>query len=57
MKWNDILSTEAVQKGLELAAAAQKARDDGRIICPPQDQIFRALELTPPEAVKVVIIG
>lgn len=57
MKWNDILSQEAIDKGLELAAAAQKARDAGRIICPAQDQIFRALELTPPENVKAVIIG
>ncbi len=41
----------------ELESRAQEARNEGRIICPPQDQIFRALQLTPPDKVKVVIIG
>lgn len=40
-----------------LAERAQEARNSGLTICPPQDQIFRAFELTPPDKVKVVILG
>lgn len=57
MKWMDIISPEAVSVAQELAGAAQVERENGKTICPPQDQIFRALELTPPDKVKVVIIG
>ena len=34
---------------------AQKA--EGKVIFPPGGEIFQALELTPPEAVRVVILG
>lgn len=57
MKWVDIISPEAVFKAQCLAAAANMERDNGKIICPPRDQIFRAFELTPPDKVKVVIVG
>lgn len=57
MKWKDIISNEAMKQAEWLYAAAQQERDAGKIICPPQEQIFRAFELTPPDAVKVVIIG
>lgn len=57
MKWIDIISPEAILKASLLAAAAQQEREDGKIICPPQAQIFRAFELTPPDKVKVVIVG
>lgn len=57
MKWNEILTEETMDLAGTLAQKAQQARSEGRIICPPQDQIFRALELTPPDKVKVVIIG
>ena len=57
MKWVDIISPEAVFKAQYLAAAANAERDNGKIICPPRDQVFRAFELTPPDKVKVVIVG
>ena len=57
MYWKDLVSDEAMQKAKELFAFVQRERDNGKIICPPQNQIFRALKLTQPEEVKVVIIG
>ena len=42
---------------MSLAESAEVARDEGRIICLAQNDIFRALRLTPPDKVKVVIIG
>lgn len=57
VKWSDILSPAALEKAKQLQAWAKKEGANGHIIYPPQDQIFRALTLTPPEAVKVVIIG
>lgn len=57
MKWNEIVSPAAMEVARNLADSAQAAREEGLTICPPQDQIFRALQLTPPEKVKVVIIG
>lgn len=57
MKWVDIISPDAVFTAQTLAAAANVERENGKIICPPQDQVFRAFELTPPDKVKVVILG
>ena len=37
MKWVDIISPEVVFKAQCLAAAANVERDNGKIICPPQD--------------------
>lgn len=57
MKWTNIISQESLNIAKSLAAAADDEGRQGKIICPPQEQIFRALELTPPDKVKVVIIG
>ncbi len=57
MRWIDIIPEDAYVLAQNLAAAAQVERDNGKTICPPQEQIFRALELTPPDKTKVVIIG
>lgn len=57
MKWVDTISPEAVFKAQCLAAAAKLERENGKTICPSQEQIFRAFELTPPDKVKVVIVG
>lgn len=57
MKWSDIIDKDALNVGYSLANYAQQERDEGKAICPPQDQIFRALNLTPPENVKVCIVG
>lgn len=56
-KWSDLISEWALELGFILANRAQEERDNGKNIYPPQDQIFRALQLTPPEKVKVCIIG
>lgn len=56
-KWSDILPQESMEKAAALASRAQSARDSGLTIYPPQSKIFRALTLTPPEQVRVVIVG
>ncbi|MCM1324780.1 MAG: uracil-DNA glycosylase [Acetobacter sp.] len=57
MKWSELISQEALNVGLGLRAKAQQEHDEGRLVCPPPMNIFRALELTPPEKTKVVIVG
>lgn len=57
MKWNDIINKDALNVGYNLANYAQQERERGKLICPPQDQIFRALTLTPPDKMKVCIVG
>lgn len=57
MKWTDLLSEEAITKMRKLAAKADQERQTGKTICPPQEDIFRALQLTSPDKVKVCIIG
>ncbi len=57
MKWSQILPAEACQIAQNLEYRAQQERLQGAKICPPQNQIFRALNLTPPELTKVVIVG
>ncbi len=56
-KWSDVLSQESLEKAKVLYERAMDARNSGSVIYPPQNQIFRALTLTPPESVKVVIVG
>ena len=57
MKWSELMDPEIFQLGKDLAERALSERNSGIVICPPQDQIFRALELTSPDKVKVCIIG
>ncbi len=57
MKWSEIMQESIMQIGDELSAKANQLRQQGVMIYPPQDQIFRALQLTPPDKVKVCIIG
>lgn len=56
-KWKDILSADAITTGNLLAQKAMSERQKGKKIYPPQSEIFRAFDLTPPDTVKVVIIG
>ena len=56
-KWSELLPQNSLQKAAALAEKAQSERDAGLTIYPPQPQIFRALTLTPPEQVRVVIVG
>ncbi len=57
MKWSDIMDESVMQKGDMLYERAQNLRNTGVTVFPPQDQIFRALALTPPDKMKVCIIG
>lgn len=56
-KWTDVLLPTTLYLGQQLANRAIEERNKGVVIYPPQDKLFRALELTPPEKVKVCIIG
>ena len=57
MVWHDLLSEEFAKLSDSLYNRARDERTKGWRICPGQDVIFRALELTPPDKVKAVIIG
>lgn len=57
MKWNEILPEDAMLVADRLTERAARERMEGKRIFPPQEQIFRALQLTPPDKVKAVIIG
>lgn len=56
-KWSEILPQDALYLATELEAHAQEERDNGKILYPPQEQIFRALQLTKPEDVRVCLVG
>lgn len=56
MKWSQILPEPIMQIGDQLAEKANQLRNQVNIY-PPADQVFRALKLTPPDQVKVCIIG
>lgn len=55
-KWSDLLPPQTVALGCQLANRAQAERD-GTTIYPPQDSVFRALNVTRPDQVKVCIVG
>ena len=57
MIWNDILPSEVVALGDRLAERAAQCRAAGQVIYPEQNSIFRALALTPPDKVKVCLVG
>ena len=57
MKWSELLTQEALDLSSVLEDRAQAERESGKIIYPPQDKIYRALTLTPPDKVKVCIVG
>ncbi len=56
-KWLDFVP--ALQEGKHLAILERIAqlRQEGKVIFPPQDAIFRALQLTSPAETKVIILG
>lgn len=55
--WEKYLPADAITLAGELASRADAERAAGHTIFPPQQDIFNALLLTPPESVKAVIIG
>lgn len=57
MKWSELLPQEALNLSAQLEERALTERKAGKQIYPPQEQIFRALQLTPPENVRVCLVG
>lgn len=56
--WEQYISEFAYEAALNAYATALTAVKEGRgPIYPPSDQIFAALQKTPPERVRVVILG
>ena len=55
--WSSLLSAEAKHIARKLMARVDDEIAAGYTIYPPKNQIFRALELTPPGTVNAVIIG
>lgn len=57
MKWSEILPQDALNLSVQLENYALEERSRGKVLFPEQDKIFRALNLTRPEDVKVCIVG
>lgn len=57
MKWTDIISKDALEISNLLVARMKKEHREGKVIFPRPNEIFKPLLLTPPEKVKVCIIG
>lgn len=55
--WSRYLSKDTMIEAYSLYKKVEEERENGHIIYPPQQDIFKALKLTQPESVKVVIIG
>lgn len=55
--WRDLLDTEELQPAWARLQKFLDAEAADQTLYPPPDQRFTALSLTPPEAVKVVILG
>ena len=55
--WAELLPRQTLISAYELWERAQIRRDEGETIFPPQSQIFRALDLTPPDSVRCIIVG
>lgn len=56
--WKDVIGAEKEQPYFQhILQQVQQARNEGRIVYPPQSDIFNAFKLTEFEQVKVVILG
>lgn len=55
--WEKLLPGSVMKRTCELSEELRQERLAGTIIYPSQEMMFRALLLTPPEHVKVVILG
>lgn len=55
--WDRVLPDEVKARAAGLMARAKTVVDGGEELYPPNDKILRALQMTPPEAVKAVIVG
>lgn len=57
MKWNEIISEDDRKLAIRLKQRAADEAANGKQIFPPRPLIFQALAATPPDKVKVVIVG
>jgi uracil-DNA glycosylase len=58
MGWPDFLQAQSEQPYFrDLQSQLQAARAQGQLVYPPEAMIFRAFDLTPFDAVRVVILG
>lgn len=56
--WREVLAPALASDGYaELLAFLAEERDAGAHVLPAEEHVFAALELVPPEAVRVVIVG
>lgn len=56
--WKDVIGVEKEQPYFQhILAQVQQARNSGKTVYPPQNEIFTAFKLTEFEQVKVVILG
>lgn len=55
--WRPVLSDEASQERLDRLSEFLRVEEQSAQIFPPREKIFQALELTPLEKVRVVILG
>lgn len=56
--WNEALREEYEKPYFaELCSFIDRQRTQGKVIYPPENQVFKALDLCPPQKVKIVILG
>lgn len=56
--WQSILQQQESEDYFQqIRAFVEQERDSGKLIYPPQEQVFSAFEMTPFDAVRVVILG
>ena len=55
--WFECLDKDTLELAIALTGKAESLRHQGHTIYPPQNQIFRALDETPIEKLKVVLVG
>lgn len=55
--WFEALSPEALTIAQTLSSRTRELRAQGHVIYPPQEKIFRALDETPMQSLKVVLVG
>lgn len=57
MSWSDLLADEKQQPYFQQLIERVEHARQSTVVYPPKDDVFNALTLTPPEQVKVVILG
>lgn len=57
MLWSELLPKDIKEKSDRLEARAAEERNAGKEVCPAQENIFKALQVTTPENLKVCIVG